>query len=125
MNITVSVKDVKFEFMRGKGPGGQHKNKTDSACRVTHVPTGTTAYADTRSQHQSKKIALARLDLKLIAAAKDAADAKKKADRDRRIKEAGRVRTYDCITGVVTDHRTQKRSTVKNILKKGNLDDLR
>jgi peptide chain release factor len=61
-------KDVRFEAMRASGPGGQHVNKTESAIRVTHLPTGLQAVAsEERSQHQNRKLALARLAQKLEA----------------------------------------------------------
>ena len=55
--------DIRVERMRSSGPGGQHVNKTESAIRVTHVPTGLTAISqEERSQHLNKKLALARLE---------------------------------------------------------------
>jgi len=59
-------RDVRFETMRASGPGGQHVNRTESAVRVTHVPTGLQASAsEERSQHRNKRLALARLSRKL------------------------------------------------------------
>ena len=58
--------DVRFETMRASGPGGQHVNRTESAVRVTHVPTGLQASAsEERSQHRNKALAVARLSRKL------------------------------------------------------------
>jgi peptide chain release factor len=60
------ARDVKWETMRASGPGGQHVNRTESAVRVTHVPTGVQVYAsEERSQHRNRKLALARLARKL------------------------------------------------------------
>jgi peptide chain release factor len=60
------AKDVRWETMRASGPGGQHVNRTESAVRVTHVPTGVQATAlEERSQHRNRKLALARLTRKL------------------------------------------------------------
>ena len=60
------AQDVRWETMRASGPGGQHVNRTESAVRVTHVPTGLQATAmEERSQHRNKKLALARLAKKL------------------------------------------------------------
>ncbi|MBI1789961.1 MAG: hypothetical protein HYR60_20720 [Acidobacteria bacterium] len=74
-------KDVRRETMRAGGPGGQHVNRTESAVRVTHLPTGVRATAaEERSQHRNRKLALARLARKLAeAGAKqhDAARAKR------------------------------------------------
>ena len=59
-------RDVRFETMRASGPGGQHVNRTESAVRVTHVPTGLQASAsEERSQHRNKALAVARLSRKL------------------------------------------------------------
>jgi len=61
-----SARDVCFETMRASGPGGQHVNRTESAVRVTHLPTGLQATAsEERSQHRNRKLALARLVQKL------------------------------------------------------------
>lgn len=58
-----NLQDLRIECMRSSGPGGQHTNKTSSAVRVTHIPTGTTAIAqEERSQHMNRKLALSRLE---------------------------------------------------------------
>jgi peptide chain release factor len=63
-------KDVRWETMRASGPGGQHVNRTESAVRVTHLPTGVQATAaEERSQHRNRKLALARLARKLAGVA--------------------------------------------------------
>jgi peptide chain release factor len=60
------LKEVRWETMRASGPGGQHVNRTESAVRVTHVPTGVQAMAmEERSQHRNRKLALARMMKKL------------------------------------------------------------
>lgn len=63
----LSEKDIRFQAMRSSGPGGQHVNKTDSAVRATHTPTGIQVVAmDSRSQHQNKKLAIQRLKEKML-----------------------------------------------------------
>lgn len=57
----MNKKDVKIETFRGKGKGGQHKNKTDSCVRATHIPTGISVTIDGRDQHKNKREALRRL----------------------------------------------------------------
>lgn len=114
--------DLRFEYMRGTGPGGQHRNKTDSACRVTHIPTGISAYADERSQHTSKRKALQELKSRLRSIQQEKKAAEKKARRDHAIHNTERIRTYDLGRGVVTDHRTGKTASVKNVLEKGKID---
>ncbi|MGJ5816397.1 peptide chain release factor H [Paludibaculum fermentans] len=65
---TLDPKDVRWETMRASGPGGQHVNRTESAVRVTHLPTGLQAVsANERSQHRNRQLALARLSAKLSA----------------------------------------------------------
>ena len=122
MNIPKA--DLKYEFMRGTGPGGQHRNKTDSKCRITHTPTGIQASCDERSQKHSKRKALATLKQRIQDDIDDRKAEGKKADRDRKIAEGGRVRTYDYTKDEVYDHRTKKRATIKQILRKGELDRL-
>ena len=123
MNIPKS--DLKIETMRGTGPGGQHRNKTDSAVRITHKPTGITAYADERSQSHSKKAAMAQLREKLLAIKSDQKASEKKERRDEAIKPQAAIRTYDFKSGVVRDHRTGKKASIKDVLVKGKLELLR
>ena len=115
--------EIKIEYMRGQGPGGQKKNKTASACRITHLATGVSGYADERSQSHSRKAAMAALTDKLAAEAKGASDAAKKADRDRKIREAVRVRTYHQCDGYVIDHATRIRKKFSDVVAKGDIQE--
>jgi peptide chain release factor len=96
--VALRVSDIVFEAMRASGPGGQHVNKTESAVRVTHKPTGLVATArEERSQAMNKKLALARLAAML---AEGVSAAKADAERDRWTQhdalERGRpVRTFE------------------------------
>jgi peptide chain release factor 1 len=112
----VKLEDVRVEVMRSRGAGGQHVNKTESAVRLTHVPTGiTVSMQDERSQHQNKRRAFqvlrARLlDLKLM---RDQAD--RRATRKSLVRTADRsekIRTYNYPQNRVTDHRLGKGSMV-------------
>jgi len=68
--INVSMADVRMEFCRDGGPGGQHRNKTESAVRLTHLPTGIMVKAtERRSQHQNRALAFERLAEKIAALA--------------------------------------------------------
>lgn len=121
----IAKSDLQIEFMRGTGPGGQHRNKTESACRITHIPTGISAYCDERSQHTSKKKALKELEKRLKEAAEEEKAKDKKAHRDWKIHNMEVVRTYHFVRGTVKDHRTGKTASLKEVLDKGNLDLLR
>lgn len=122
----MNKKDLKIEYIKGnKHAGGQHRNSTNSAVRITHIPTGLTAYADERSQHHSKKLAMADLKQKLDALKEEKRAAARKSKRDKAIKDRTVVRTYDYKSGTVKDHRNGKRASIKDILDKGKIDLLR
>ena len=88
--MRIKRSDITFRHTRGKGPGGQHKNKTDSCVVAKHVPTGIEVRVDGRNQHQNKRAAILRLS-KAVAAASDKLKAKrKKARRDHAIKNEER-----------------------------------
>jgi protein subunit release factor A len=120
----IPKKDLRIETIRGKGPGGQHKNKTDSMVRVTHIPTGVVVSVDGRHQHHNRKRAIAELERRLRESKLQQQAAQKKANRDAKIHDRTTVRTYDYSRGLVTDHRTKKTAPIKAIMKKGRLDIL-
>lgn len=67
-SIELRDSDIRIDYYRGQGAGGQHRNKTDSAVRMTHLPTGTVVTAsEQRSQHQNKEVARRRLEQKLTS----------------------------------------------------------
>ena len=108
IDIGFSMNDVRVDTMRASGAGGQHVNKTDSAVRMTHVPTGVVVVCDAKSQHQNRANAERLLKMKLY----DMEKAKQEADRaEARAGQVGsgdrseRIRTYNYPQGRVTDHR--------------------
>jgi peptide chain release factor 1 len=124
--MTKSTKNgIQIEYMRGTGPGGQNRNKVESACRVTHVESGIQAYADCRTQEASYRMALKELEKRMENAAAEKKAAAKKERRDEVIHDHTVVRTYNFSRGQVKDHRTGKTATIQDILKKGKLDLLR
>lgn len=123
--MSIPKTDLKIEYMRGSGPGGQHRNKTESACRVTHVPSGISAYADERQQKTSLRKAMKELESRIAEAKSDVKAQEKKARRDKAIQPKKYIRTYDFKRGVVKDHRTGKEAPVKEVMGKGRIDLLK
>jgi len=114
--------DIKLEFTKGKGPGGQNKNKLETAVRATHIPTGITVFIDGRKRGQNIKKAKQELKRRVDAVKKERRAAAKKSRRDAKIKERNVIRTYDYSRNEVIDHRTGKRAPLKRVLRKGRLD---
>jgi peptide chain release factor 1 len=108
-SIAIDKKDIREDTFRASGAGGQHVNKTDSAIRLTHLPTGTVVECqDERSQHKNRARALSLLQAKLLDAARSAQETEQ-AENRRELVGSGdrseRIRTYNFPQGRVTDHR--------------------
>jgi peptide chain release factor 1 len=117
--------DLKIEYMRGQGPGGQHRNKTNSACRITHIPTGLTAWCDERDQKTSLRKAMEDIQAKVAEAKAEEKARQRKDRRDEAIKPQATIRTYDFKRNIVKDHRTGKEASLKEVMRKGRLELLR
>lgn len=97
---TVRKSDLRIDCVRGSGPGGQHRNKTSSAVRITHILTGLVGYAeDERSQHRNKRVAFRRLAAQLVPLMQS------EELRERYAAGMERIRTYHEPQQRVTDHR--------------------
>lgn len=108
IDIGFSMNDVRVDTMRASGAGGQHVNKTDSAVRMTHEPTGVVVVCDAKSQHQNRANAERLLKMKLYDMEKARQEAERAEERAGQVgsgDRSERIRTYNYPQGRVTDHR--------------------
>ena len=127
--VVINPADLKVDTFRSSGAGGQHVNKTESAIRITHIPSGLVVENQTaRSQHANRELAMKRLKGQLLEAERSKQAAAQAESRKLQVgsgDRSQRIRTYNFPQGRITDHRVEGLTLydLPNILQ-GNLDEL-
>ncbi|AXI46243.1 peptide chain release factor 1 [Sulfitobacter sp. SK012] len=127
VDIHIDQNDIRIDTMRSSGAGGQHVNTTDSAVRITHLPTGTVVTSSEKSQHRNREIAMQVLKARLYDAERQRVD---KERSDSRASQVGsgdrseRIRTYNFPQGRMTDHRINMTLYRLDAVMQGDLDEI-
>ena len=128
VEITINPNDLKIDTYRASGAGGQHVNRTDSAVRITHLPTGLVVTSqDQRSQIQNREKAMQVLKSRLYELEKQKADSEYSGQRRSQVgsgDRSERIRTYNFPQGRVTDHRIGLTLYKINDVMNGDLDEI-
>ena len=128
VEVEIDPNDLRIDVFRSSGPGGQSVNTTDSAVRITHIPTGTVvSMQNEKSQLQNREAGLRVLRARLLAAAQDAADAEASDARRsqvRTVDRSERIRTYNFAENRISDHRIGFKAYNLDQVLDGALDDV-
>ncbi|WP_139790657.1 peptide chain release factor 1 [Rhizobium rhizosphaerae] len=127
IDIEIRNEDIRIDTMRSSGAGGQHVNTTDSAVRITHLPTGLVVTSSEKSQHQNRAKAMQVLRSRLYDMERQKADSERSASRRSQVgsgDRSERIRTYNFPQGRVTDHRINLTLYKLDRVMEGDLDEL-
>ena len=127
VDINLNMNDIRIDTMRASGAGGQHVNKTDSAVRMTHLPTGIVVTSSLKSQHQNRDIALQVLKARLFEMEREKVDSARSADRKSQVgsgDRSERIRTYNFPQSRMTDHRINLTLYSLGAVMNGDLDEV-
>ena len=128
MEIEINPADLQIDTYRSGGAGGQHVNKTESAIRITHLPTGTVVECqDERSQHKNRDRAMKLLRSRLYQREREKAEAERAGLRRDQVgtgDRSGRIRTYNFPQGRMTDHRINLTLYKLDQVMNGDLDEM-
>ena len=127
VDIDIPTTDIRIDTMRASGAGGQHVNTTDSAVRVTHLPTGLMVTSSEKSQHRNREIAMQVLKTRLYDLERQRADQERAADRKAQVgsgDRSERIRTYNFPQGRMTDHRINLTLYKLDQVMQGNLTEI-
>lgn len=126
--VDIDTNDLRIDTFRSSGAGGQHVNTTDSAIRITHLPTGIVVECqDERSQHKNRAKAMAFLQARLLDAERERREARQAASRKSQVgsgDRSQRIRTYNFPQGRVTDHRINLTTHRLGQILEGQLDEV-
>ncbi len=127
VDIQIDAGDLRIDTMRASGAGGQHVNTTDSAVRITHLPTGLVVTSSEKSQHRNREIAMQVLKARLYDLERQKVDDERAADRKAQVgsgDRSERIRTYNFPQGRVTDHRIGLTLYKLDQVMQGDLDEI-
>ncbi|RCW26065.1 peptide chain release factor 1 (bRF-1) [Ciceribacter lividus] len=127
IDVEIRPEDIRIDTMRSSGAGGQHVNTTDSAVRITHLPTGLVVTSSEKSQHQNRAKAMQVLRSRLYDMERQRTESERSADRRSQVgsgDRSERIRTYNFPQGRVTDHRINLTLYKLDRMMEGDIDEL-
>ncbi|MBU2982775.1 peptide chain release factor 1 [Lentibacter algarum] len=127
VDIEIHPNDIRIDTMRASGSGGQHVNTTDSAVRITHIPSGIVVTSSEKSQHRNREIAMQVLKTRLFDAERQKVHDERSANRAEQVgsgDRSERIRTYNFPQGRMSDHRINLTLYKLDAIMQGDLDEI-